>query len=661
MSIIHLEDKLRGYGEWREQLSQAVERYRSWLDQYELNSDAVNETLLGMLDSLRADRIVLAFAAEFSRGKTELINALFFSDTGVRLLPSSPGRTTMCPTEIFYDPEGGAYIRLLAIESRLNQTSLSEYKRNPQSWMQIELDCASPVQMQEAFQELTATKRVPLEEARQLGLYNDDMHPGQIVAPEFVEIPCWRHALISFPHYLLKQGLAILDTPGLNALGAEPELTLHMLPSAQAVIFVVAADTGVTKSDMDMWCNHVRGSRQGRQTRSDLAVVMNKIDSMWGDLHGDEVIEKSIRAQIDSVARTLEVDTCLIFPLTAKQALLAKVKGDEELLEKSRLHLFEKFLAEKVVNERQNLLMASVTERIGHLVEESTGVLEAHIADTERQINDLRNVDVNNRDKIKQLMVETRDQQNAYLVTVNQFQSSRRVFTVQAKALVESLSPEFIDEIVKRTRRQMAGSLTTVGMKGVMAGVLEELNGVLVKSVSNCEETRKLVKGIYAKFQDEYGFADLKAPSLSLKKYQAELERLFKEGEAFRDSASSTLMEQSMVVVKLYSTIIARARELFLHAYKDVVTWSAMALTPLIHQIRDHKRVIESKLDVLRKINESSYSLDQEIATLTQTLEPLRRQYDELMAIRQAMQLDEVRFEADGEDDAFHPVEAMVG
>ncbi|WP_434130081.1 dynamin family protein [Methylocaldum sp. GT1BB] len=661
MSIIHLEDKLRGYGQWREQLSQAVERYRSWLDQHELNSDAVNETLLGMLDSLRADRIVLAFAAEFSRGKTELINALFFSDTGVRLLPSSPGRTTMCPTEIFYDPEGGAYIRLLAIESRLNQASLSEYKRHPQSWMQIELDCTSPVQMQEAFQELTATKRVPLEEAKQLGLYNEDLHPGQVVAPETVEIPCWRHALISFPHYLLKEGLTILDTPGLNALGAEPELTLHMLPSAQAVIFVLAADTGVTKSDLDMWCNHVRGSRQGQQKRSGLAVVMNKIDSMWGDLHGDDVIEKSIRAQIDSVARTLEVDASSIFPLTAKQALLAKVKGDQELLEKSRLHLFESFLAEKVVKERQNLLMTSVTERIGHLVTESTGVLQAHIADAERQINDLRNVDVNNRDKIKQLMTETRDQQNAYLASVNQFQASRRVFAVQAKALVESLAPESIDEIIKRTRRQMAGSLTTIGMKSVMAGVLEELNGVLVKAVSISEESRKLVKGIYGKFQEEYGFADLKAPSLSLKKYQAELERVFKEGEAFRDSASSTLMEQSMVVVKLYTTVVARARELFLHAHKDAVGWSGMALTPLIHQIRDHKRVIESKLDVLRKINESSHSLDQEIAALTQALEPLRRQYDELLAIRQAMQLDDVQPEVEAEEGPFQPAEAVAG
>jgi hypothetical protein len=207
----------------------------------------------------------------------------------------------------------------------------------------------------------------------------------------------------------------------------------------------------------------------------------------------------------------------------------------------------------------------------------------------------------------------------------------------------------------------MAGSLTTIGMKAAMAAVLEELNGVLVKALSISEETRRLVKGIYGKFQEEHGIADLKTPSLSLKKYQIELERIFKQGEAFRDSASSTLMEQSMVVVKLYTTIIARARELFLHAYRDVVGWSGMALTPLIHQIRDHKRVIESKLDVLRKINESSHSLDQEVAALVHALEPLRRQYDELVGIRQTLQLDQARSEAEVEEDLFQPVEAVAG
>ena len=640
MSTIFLKDKLRGYGEWREQLSRAIEQYQAWVKRNDLNSDGANEAINAVLESLRSDRIILAFAAEFSRGKTELINALFFSDTGVRLLPSSPGRTTMCPTEILFDPQGGSYIRLLGIETRMGEMPLSEYRRRSDTWMQIDLDSSSPIQMQEAFQELAATKRVTVEESKRLGLFSEDLQPVHMDASDTIEIPCWRHAIISFPHYLLKEGLVILDTPGLNALGAEPELTLQMLPNSQAIIFVLAADTGVTKSDMDMWRNHVRGTRSAMH-KGGLAVVMNKIDSMWGDLHGEATIEKSIRSQVQSVARTLEVDEDVIFPLTAKQALLAKVKGDSELLEKSRLKVFEKFLADSVVKERQNLLLASVSERVGTLVNDSTNAFRSQILDAERQINDLRQLDLNNKAKIKQMMTETRDRQSAYLAGVDQFQGSRRVFAVQAKLLVDALAPEKIEEIVKRTRRQMAGSLTTVGMKAAMKQVLDEMRVVLLNAVEVCEETRRLVKGVYAKFQEEHGFAELKPPLLSLKRYQLDLEQVFAEGEAFRSSGSSTLMEQSAVVVKLYTTTVARARELFEQAHADAVGWTTMALVPLVHQIKDHKRMIESRLEVLSKVNEAGASLDSELGTLVKSLSSLRKQYDELTTIRRAMHLDE--------------------
>ena len=65
-----------------------------------------SNSLSTIIQALVTDRVTLAFVAEFSRGKTELINALFFAETGVRLLPSTPGRTTMSPTELFYDESG---------------------------------------------------------------------------------------------------------------------------------------------------------------------------------------------------------------------------------------------------------------------------------------------------------------------------------------------------------------------------------------------------------------------------------------------------------------------------------------------------------------------------------------------------------------------------
>jgi hypothetical protein len=55
-----------------------------------------------LLGTAEDDKLNVAFVAEFSRGKSELINAIFFAGYKQRLLPSSAGRTTMCPTELLF-------------------------------------------------------------------------------------------------------------------------------------------------------------------------------------------------------------------------------------------------------------------------------------------------------------------------------------------------------------------------------------------------------------------------------------------------------------------------------------------------------------------------------------------------------------------------------
>ncbi|MCK4841595.1 MAG: dynamin family protein [Methylococcales bacterium] len=639
MRNLEFKEQLHEYAQWRDQLVQSIEMYQEWRRRYKLSDPHSTDTILNISNSLQTDRVTLAFVAEFSRGKTELINSLFFAETGVRLLPSSPGRTTMCPTELFYDPDG-SYIRLLNIESRLEDISLIEYKQKPNSWTHIDLDCNSPTQMQEAFSELVATKKVDKAAADKLGLWNEREAAEQgILDQDQVEIPCWRHALISFPHPLLKEGLSILDTPGLNALGTEPELTLSMLPSAQAIIFVLAADTGVTKSDLEMWKNHVCHARG--QNKQGLAVVMNKIDAMWDDLAGEDGYEASIQKQVKTSASTLKLDKNVIFPVSAKQALLAKVKSDATLLERSRLATLETYLSDSILNQRRQILMEAVHKDIGFLVSESSNLTNAKLANAKNQLEEFKKVDFDNQDMTGKLMAETRDRQNAYMINVENFQASRKVFSVQAKMLVTSFSKEKINNIIKDTRQDMKKSLTTYGMKQNIRKLFDDLRDLLQDSVDITNETRRLVKAIHKKFHDEYGFKEIQPKIFSIKQYQVELEQVFDEGEAFRNSAKTAMTEQSVVVNKLYTTLIAKAQNILEQAHGDSITWSNSVLTPLMHQIKDHKKQIESRLKMLRKISESKGSVEGSIAHLKAELDPLKKQQAELSMIVKSMRLDE--------------------
>src|SRR5947207_9784786 len=267
--------RFEAYSDWRRRLSAGISGLHEWLSQQEL-ADAQADLQVGQLvERLHQDKLIVAFVAEFSRGKSELINAIFFADFGQRLLPSSAGRTTMCPTELLHDPLGTPSIRLLPIETRLKDATVAEFKNYADEWVTHPLDLGSPAKMHEALSRVSQVKRVPVELARKFGLHLDGDDPqgapqGAARGDEepSVEVPCWRHAIINFPHPLLQQGLVILDTPGLNAIGTEPELTLNLLPNAHAVLFLLAADAGVSKTDLDVWKQHLAGedsaSKAGR-------------------------------------------------------------------------------------------------------------------------------------------------------------------------------------------------------------------------------------------------------------------------------------------------------------------------------------------------------------------------------------------------------------
>jgi hypothetical protein len=282
-----LELEISRFHTWRAGLVSAVNEYREWLEHTGQLDMHQSIRFYDLLEALKHGRVMLAFIAEFSRGKTELINALFFSNFQQRLLPSDLGRTTMCPTEIFHDPNEPPYIRLLPIETRYRDESIAQLKNMPMEWSTIRLNLDSPDSVRQAMLALAEVRKVYPLEARMMGLLNEvepAEGPEAVSDREKVEIPAWRYALINFPHPLLINGLSILDTPGLNALGLEPELTLSTLPNAHAALFLLGVDTGVTRSDMEVWQRYVKDSIHTR------IAVLNKIDLVWDELKSwDEI------------------------------------------------------------------------------------------------------------------------------------------------------------------------------------------------------------------------------------------------------------------------------------------------------------------------------------------------------------------------------------
>ena len=599
------------YSSWRNTVVEALAQYRGYAETIDLMDASSQQRIEQLALRLASDKLTIAFVAEFSRGKSELINAIFFADYGQRILPSSAGRTTMCPTELLYDDTMPPSIRLLPIETRAEAQSTSDLKEQSQAWTVLPLNISSGDGMLEAFKQVSLTKRVTVAQAQSYGLY-DGNDPDMVLAVDadgLIEVSQWRHAIVNFPHPLLQQGLVIIDTPGLNAIGTEPELTLNLIPNAHAVLFILAADTGVTKSDIEIWRDHI-GTGAGRM------VVLNKIDSMWDELRTPEEVEQQIRHQVSSAAHTLGLHEDQVFPVSAQKGLVAKINRDAALLHKSRLLKLETALSNQLMPSRQKIMRSQLATEIDALTASKKTLLTVRSRSVIEQLLELKSLRGKNHTivdhMIKRIDVEKREFDSSLI----KLQGTRAVFARLSTEVFTSLGMTVLKNDIHRARQAMGHSIFSSGFREAVKIFFFQIQQNLDASSRKTEEITAMMTVMYRKFSTEHGLALSSPMPFSLDKYINEVNMI--EGVYQRQFGTAAIMttRTNILMAKFFDSIASRVKHSFLQANRDVEAWLKVVMAPLEVQIREHKGQLKRRRQSIEKIHLATDSLEEKVSAL---------------------------------------------
>jgi hypothetical protein len=604
---------LQQYAHWRTQVAQALEQYRSWAQGAELLDGAAEQRVARALARLRDDRLSVAFVAEFSRGKSELINAIFFADYGQRIVPSSPGRTTMCPTEFAWEPALVPCIRLLPIETRAERLATGDYRDVPDAWTVLPLDLSAPERMHETFLQVSLTRRVAPAEAQRYGLYDPDDPDlaATLGADGLVEIPRWRHALINVPHPLLKQGLVILDTPGLNAIGSEPELTLNLIPNAHAVLFILAAETGVTKSDIDVWRTHINadsGSNAGR------IVVLNKIDALWDELRTPQDNDAAIARQQHDAARLLGVADAQVFPVSAQKALVGKITGDYALFEKSRMGALESALFHELIPARQDILRRQLQDDLATLTGAQSALLAARGRDLVEQLQELQSLRGKNQGVIAHMVRRVEMEKKEFDASLFKLQGTRAVFTTLSTALYSIIGMDVVQDHVDAVRAAMEAARFSTGMRAPVRTFFDQARASLAAAEAKIAEIAAMMETMVRRFSAEHGLALALPAALSLERYRREIDAI--EAIYVKQFGTATLLitSRGTLLERFFDTIASRIKFAFREANGDAEAWLKVVNAPLEAQIRQHRDQLRHRQASIQRILEATDSLEQKIA-----------------------------------------------
>lgn len=328
---------------WRTGMGLRLRLLERWAQSHELLTPENADRVANILSRLDSDTLSVAFVGEISRGKSELINALFFGSYAHRLLPVGPGRTTLCPTEIKSQGQSSPSLQLLPIETTLDPRPFLAWLNEPQAWTHAGQTSDGTRQLADDLLQTTLTASQDVSSPK------TKADTEQAVHRPHAAIAQWRYAVVNLAHPILDQGLRILDMPGLNALATEPENALSLLANFDVLVFVLSADTGVTASERVLWQKHLI---QGEGQDCERLVVLNKADTFWDAQRDPDTIDRQLQQQRMEVATALGIALERVSSVSARQALKAKGARNAALLTRSNLPKLEELLWRTLVSGR---------------------------------------------------------------------------------------------------------------------------------------------------------------------------------------------------------------------------------------------------------------------------------------------------------------------
>jgi len=287
-------------------------------------SERVKTASRALREKFEANVFSLVVVGQFKRGKTTFINALLGKD----LLP-----TSIIPLT--------SIITILSYGDKLHIT---------------------------AFFDNGSNKEITLDD---LPLYVTEKHnPKNEKAVDRVEI--------TYPSQYLKNGVQIIDTPGVASVHEHnTKTTYEYLPHADAAIFLVSVDPPLTKAELHFLCDL-------KKLVVKTFFIQNKIDTV-----NNADLEESLSFSKGIIEKEAGFSDVSIYPLSAKEALEGKKENNLQILEKSGLVRFEQSLEKFLIDEKGEVLIKSAVEKANNFINEEMLLSELEEKSLQLPLNEL--------------------------------------------------------------------------------------------------------------------------------------------------------------------------------------------------------------------------------------------------------------------------------
>jgi small GTP-binding protein len=243
-------------------------------------------------------------------------------------------------------------------------------------------------------------------------------------------------AVVQLPSEILDRGLRIIDTPGVGSVHVHNTETAYaFIPHVDGAIFLVTADPPVSEAELQFL-------KDLRQEVQRVFFVQNKADQVPAT-ERRESLEFS-RSQLAAAAGEENID---MFSLSARDALEAKLAGDERRLRESGLTELEAALANFVRSEKAEVAITTGLRTAERLARQQMAAIAMEKAALAMPLEELEQKSVQFEAHLRQ-MRQARDD-NRHLLRAAGERMVNEVINADLRSLQERVRPDLLRGLEK--------------------------------------------------------------------------------------------------------------------------------------------------------------------------------------------------------------------
>jgi hypothetical protein len=300
-----------------------------------------------------------------------------------------------------------------------------------------------------------------------------------------------QRAILYYPAEELRDGVFLVDTPGVGSIYRHnTEAAYAFVPESDAAVFLTSADPPISDGER-AFLEDVRAEA------SRMFFVLNKVDYL-----SERDRREALDFTRDVLKEALGAEPAL-YPVSARQGLLAKLVGDDAELEASGMAAFERDFRRFLMREKGGVILVSISGQGRKLLADARNALDVEERALQIPIEDL----ARRADEMERVFAEALESR----------EDIRTLLRREAQKLVAT-----VEEDLDRLRRDGSRSL------------LRQAEGFLAEST----DVRTAAAAVDELVKD--------ALRREVERWRAEEDR--KVGQAFRDATSRHVDETNRLV-----------------------------------------------------------------------------------------------------------------